>query len=82
MKKRRKSYTDYKAKIEYEAKIVVAAIKGRLTVNQLASQYGIDPNTIAEWKQQALGELPACAAMRTARYARERCPRLSCGDLE
>jgi transposase len=53
MKTRRKTHT-----VDYEAKIVVEAIKGNLTVNQLASKYGIHPNMITEWTKQALDELP------------------------
>jgi len=53
MKPRRKTYTG-----AYKAKIVVEAIKGQQTVNQLASKYGVHPNMITEWKKQALAGLP------------------------
>lgn len=53
MKPRRKTYTG-----AYKAKIVMEAIKGQQTINQLASKYGVHPNMITEWKKQALAGLP------------------------
>lgn len=62
MKTRRKTYTG-----DYKAKIVIEAIKGQLTVNQLASKYGIHPNMITEWKKQALAGLPQVLSDRRGR---------------
>jgi len=46
MKTRRKTYTG-----DYKAKIVIEAIKGQLTVNQLASKYEIHPNMITDLQE-------------------------------
>lgn len=62
MKPRRKTYTG-----AYKAKIVVEAIKGQQTINQLASKYGVHPNMITEWKKQALSGLPQVLSDRRGR---------------
>lgn len=62
MKPRRKTYTG-----DYKAKIVVEAIKGQQTVNQLASKYGVHPNAIMGWKKQALAGLPQVLSDRRGR---------------
>ena len=62
MKPRRKTYTG-----AYKAKIVVEAIKGQQTINQLASKYGVHPNLITEWKKQALSGLPQVLSDRRGR---------------
>lgn len=62
MKPRRKTYTG-----AYKAKIVVEAIKGQQTINQLASKYGVHPNMITDWKKQALSGLPQVLSDRRGR---------------
>lgn len=62
MKPRRKTYTG-----AYKAKIVVEAIKGQQTINQLASKYGVHPNMITDWKKQALAGLPRVLSDRRGR---------------
>ena len=62
MKPRRKTYTG-----AYKAKIVVEAIKGQQTINQLASKYGVHPNMITEWKKQALSGMPQVLSDRRGR---------------
>ena len=62
MKPRRKTYTG-----AYKAKIVVEAIKGQQTINQLASKYAVHPNMITEWKKQALSGLPQVLSDRRGR---------------
>jgi putative transposase len=62
MRTQRKSYTG-----DYKAKIVVEAIKGQQTINQLASKYGVHPNMITEWKKQALAGLPQVLSDRRGR---------------
>jgi putative transposase len=41
-----------------KAKVAVEAIKGRRTVNEIASAYGIHPHQVTQWKKQALEQLP------------------------
>lgn len=62
MKPRQKTYTG-----AYKAKIVVEAIKGQQTINQLASKYGVHPNMITDWKKQALSGLPQVLSDRRGR---------------
>ena len=40
---------------EFKAKVAVEAIRGELTVSELARQYGVHPNLIAGWKRLAIG---------------------------
>lgn len=49
MKSKRRQFT-----AEFKAKIAVEAIKGQRTTNEIASQYGVHPTQIIEWKKQAL----------------------------
>lgn len=51
MSEQRKQYS-----AQFKAKVVVAAIQGHQTMAELASQYGVHPNQIRQWKKQALAE--------------------------
>jgi transposase len=46
--KRRRFSADFKAKVALEA------IRGELTVSELATKHGIHPNMISGWKRQAI----------------------------
>jgi putative transposase len=46
----------YSAQIK--AKVALEAIKGQKTTNEIAAEYGVHPSQIAQWKKQALDELP------------------------
>jgi len=46
MKKRRK-FT-----MEFKAKVAVEAIKGQVPIHELAKEYDVHPNQIAQWKKQ------------------------------
>ncbi len=43
---------------EIKAKVALEAIKGQKTTNEIANEYGVHPSQIAQWKKQALDELP------------------------
>jgi putative transposase len=43
---------------EIKAKVALEAIKGMKTINEIASEYGVHPTQIAQWKKQALDEFP------------------------
>ena len=55
---------------EFKARVVVQALKGAKTVNEIASRYGVHPVQVAQWKKQALEELPQVFADRRGREAR------------
>ncbi len=39
---------------EFKAKIALEAIKGELTISELAAKHGIHPNLITQWKRHAV----------------------------
>lgn len=53
MRSQRKSYT-----ADFKARVVLEAIRGHKTINQIASKYGLHPNQITHWKKTALSGLP------------------------
>lgn len=64
MGKQRKTYS-----AELKARVAVEAIKGQMTVNQIATRYDVHPNLVAQWKQQALKQMPELFARPSARAA-------------
>jgi putative transposase len=56
---------------QFKAKIVLEALKGQKTINEIASRFGVHPVQLAQWKKQALEELPEVFADRRGRAARE-----------
>jgi transposase-like protein len=53
MKQQRKRYS-----AAIKAKVALEAIRGQKTANEIASEYGVHPTQIAQWKKQVLDELP------------------------
>ena len=45
-------------KPEFKAKIALEAVKGKLTINQIAQQFEVHPNQIFQWKKHFLEALP------------------------
>ena len=43
---------------EFKAKVVLAALKGEKTVNEIAGAYGVHPTQIQQWKRETLEILP------------------------
>lgn len=51
--KERKTYT-----AQFKAKVALEAVRGKLTINQIAQQFSVHPNQISKWKKQFLESLP------------------------
>ena len=43
---------------EFKAKLAIEAIQEAKTVNQIASENGINPNLLSRWKTEAVNGLP------------------------
>jgi transposase-like protein len=53
MKTQRRAYS-----AEYKAKVALEAVKGHMSLNELAAEYGIHPTQIGAWRTQLLEALP------------------------
>ena len=51
--KERKNYS-----ADFKAKVALEAVRGRLTINQIAKEFSVHPNQISKWKKQFLQSLP------------------------
>ena len=51
--RRRKRYDS-----RFKAEVAIEAIKNQRTVTQIASEYGVHPNQVSQWKKQVLDHLP------------------------
>jgi len=49
---------------EFKAKVVLEALRGERTLNELAGQYGVHPVQITQWKKVVLEELPRLLSRR------------------
>jgi len=55
----------------FKAKVALAAIRGERTVNELATEYGVHPVQITQWKRVALDALPEIFASRRGAKAKD-----------
>jgi putative transposase len=53
MKNKRRNHS-----AQFKAKVALAAVKGDRTIAELASEFDVHPNQIAQWKKQLLQSLP------------------------
>lgn len=44
---------------DFKAKVALDALRGLKTINELASEYGVHPTQINQWKKQAQEDLPS-----------------------
>jgi transposase-like protein len=56
---------------QFKARVVLEALKGQQKLNEIASRFGVHPVQLAQWKKQALEELPEVFADRRGRAVRE-----------
>ncbi len=42
----------------FKARVALEAVKGEKTIAQIATEYGVHPNQIRQWRQKLLEELP------------------------
>jgi transposase-like protein len=66
MPRQRKNYT-----AEFKTKVVLEAIKGQRTLNEIAQRYSIHPNQVVQWKKHALAHLPDAFSDRSARQKQQ-----------
>ena len=43
---------------QFKAQVAIEAIKNQQTTAQIASEYGVHPNQVSQWKKQVLDQLP------------------------
>ena len=65
-KQARKTYST-----EFKVKVVLEALKGQRTINELCSYYGVHPNQVSQWKKQAVESLPDVFSARRVRVSEE-----------
>ena len=51
----------------FKGKVALEAIKGQRTVQEISSTFGVHPNQVAQWKKQALEQLPELFSERRVR---------------
>lgn len=56
----------YSTDLKY--KVALEAIRGHKTANEIASEYGVHPTQIAQWKKQALDSLPEVFSSRASHH--------------
>ena len=66
MARKRRMFTE-----AFKAKVALAAIRGEGTVAELASRFGVHPNQVSSWKQQAVDGLPEVFADGRSRRAKD-----------
>jgi transposase-like protein len=56
---------------EFKFKVALEAAKGTRTLSELASEYGLHPSQISEWKSQLVEEGASIFTTTTARQQKE-----------
>lgn len=65
---------------DFKAKVALEAVRGKLTVNEIAKQFNVHPNQVGIWKKQLLESiadvLPTDAPNEPQRKTRKNCKRI------
>ncbi len=56
----------------FKARVALEAVKGEETVSQVASEYGVHPNQVRQWKEHLLRVLPGIFTGRRKKTEEER----------
>lgn len=56
----------------FKAKVALEAIKGEKTIAQIASEYGVHPNQIGQWRKRLLKELPGVFSSKGKQEEKDR----------
>ena len=56
---------------QFKAKVAIAAIEGRKTATELASEYGVHPTMVSQWKKMAIEILETGFQDHRSRTAKE-----------
>ena len=55
----------------FKAKVALAAVKGDMTLAQLASKFGVHANQVSAWKAQLLEDLPTLFESKRGRSKKD-----------
>lgn len=69
MKQRKRYSADFKAKSALEV------VKAQRSLNEIASEYGVHPNQLLQWKRQLLDSLPTVFADKRCKEEAEQAER-------
>jgi transposase-like protein len=61
--------TDHRKRYDgtFKARVVLESLRNEKTIAELASDYGVHPNQIAQWRKQTLEELPILFSSKQAK---------------
>jgi len=58
--------------VAFKARVALEVVKGEKTIAQVASEYGVHPNQVRQWKEHLLDVLPGLFSDRRKRTEEER----------
>jgi putative transposase len=70
MKAQRRRYS-----AEFKARLALEVVKGHRSLNEIASEQGVHPNLLMQWKRQLLEELPTLFADKRCKGQKEQAER-------